>query len=262
MKGDTEIISEKVKAFESNSNESLIADYNKQSKCGITGVRGQALYLMAMGHVFFKRFGESPIYMEENVLGMRGQIKLSGESFEYIDKKKLITNPLKLNQNETFPSHENNLNIQLNSAADQISQVDKSNLLPILIEGTETTPKIRFDASNGIFEINGRSAIHMKSTPSVEEFYNPLLDWLDQYSGNPSEQTIVKVQMEYINTCSNLDLLFIFKKFELLRKQNNQVIIFWHYEEGDEDMLETGQDYESIIRVPFKMVPYKRNKME
>src|SRR5664280_3286922 len=71
MKGDTEIISEKVKAFESNSNDSLIADYNKQSRCGITGVRGQALYLMAMGHVFFKRFGKSPIYMENNVLGMK-----------------------------------------------------------------------------------------------------------------------------------------------------------------------------------------------
>jgi hypothetical protein len=85
IKGDREIITDKVKSFESCNNESLIADYNKQSNLGITGVRGQALYLMAMGHIFFKRFGKSPIYMENNVLGMRGQIKLSGDTFEYIE---------------------------------------------------------------------------------------------------------------------------------------------------------------------------------
>jgi len=85
MEGDSETITGKVKAFDSCSNDSLIAYYNKQSKCGITGVRGQALYLMALGHVFFKRFGKSPIYMENNILGMRGQIKLSGDTFEYVD---------------------------------------------------------------------------------------------------------------------------------------------------------------------------------
>ena len=85
MKGDREIITDKVKMFESCSNDSLIADYNKQSKCGITGVRGQALYLMAMGHVFFKRFGKSPIYMENNILGMKGQIKIAGDTFEYVE---------------------------------------------------------------------------------------------------------------------------------------------------------------------------------
>ena len=26
------------------------------------------------------------------------------------------------------------------------------------------------------------------------------------------------------------------------------------YEEDDEDMLEAGEDYESIIRIPFKMI--------
>jgi hypothetical protein len=85
MKGDKEVITEKVKRFEDNSNESLIDAYNNQSKIGITGVRGQVLYLMALGHIFFKRFGESPIYMENNVLGMKGQIKLSGDTFEYIE---------------------------------------------------------------------------------------------------------------------------------------------------------------------------------
>jgi hypothetical protein len=84
-KSDLEILHERVKTFQSFTNEELITAYNTQAKCGITGVHTQALYLMSMGHVFLKRFGKSPIYMENNVLGMRGQIKLSGDTFEYVE---------------------------------------------------------------------------------------------------------------------------------------------------------------------------------
>ena len=81
--GDTQILAENVKRFETRCKKDLISDYNSQAKCGITGVHAQALYLMAMGHIFFKRFGKSPIYIENNVLGMKGQIKLSGDTFEF-----------------------------------------------------------------------------------------------------------------------------------------------------------------------------------
>ena len=81
--GDMPRLTEIAKGFESSNNESLISDYNRQSRCGITGVHSQALYLMATGHIFFKRFGESPIYMENNLLRIRGQVKLSGDTFEY-----------------------------------------------------------------------------------------------------------------------------------------------------------------------------------
>jgi hypothetical protein len=83
--GDMQTLTENAKKFETRSNEDLISDYNTQSRCGITGVHAQALYLMAMAHIFFKRFGKSPINMEENVLDMRGQIKLTGETYEYIE---------------------------------------------------------------------------------------------------------------------------------------------------------------------------------
>jgi hypothetical protein len=83
--GDQETLKENVKFFEALNNEELITAFNKQSKCGITGVHAQALYLMALGHVFLKRFGTGPIYMENNVLGMKGQIKLINGEFEFIE---------------------------------------------------------------------------------------------------------------------------------------------------------------------------------
>lgn len=117
------------------------------------------------------------------------------------------------------------------------------------IEGTAKTPTVKFDASEGIIEIKGRSI-----PENSIEFYKPLVEWLEGYSGSPLELTQVNVQLEYFNTSSSKCILDVFKKLEAIHKANNEVIINWHYEEDDEDMLEAGEDYESIIRVPFKMI--------
>ena len=62
-------------------------------------------------------------------------------------------------------------------------------------------------------------------------------DWLDQVA-----PIITEVERD------------VFKKLEAIHKAKNEVVINWYYEEDDEDMLEAGEDYESIIRVPFKMI--------
>jgi hypothetical protein len=119
----------------------------------------------------------------------------------------------------------------------------------ITFEGTAKTPTVKFDAGNGIFEIKGRSI-----PENSIEFYKPLVDWLDEYGKGPRELTQVNVQLEYFNTSSSKCILDVFKKLETIHKGKNEVIINWYYEEDDEDMLEAGEDYESIIRVPFKMI--------
>ncbi len=120
---------------------------------------------------------------------------------------------------------------------------------PISIEGTAKTPTVKFDAGTGIMEIKGRSI-----PENSIEFYKPLVDWLDEYSRGPKELTQVNVQLEYFNTSSSKCILDVFKKLEAIQKGKQEVIVNWYYEEDDEDMLEAGEDYESIIRVPFKMI--------
>jgi len=153
----------------------------------------------------------------------------------------------------------NQLEITNRLVAQSAERIEKSNLLrPLIIEGTKSTPSITCDAVQGLIAINGRSTIHMLSTPlNVIEFYKPLLDWLDQYVKKPSKETKVTVQFEHLDTCGLSYFIVIFKKLEPIHKSNNQIVINWHYEEGDEIMLEEGEDFESIIRVPFKMIPYK-----
>ena len=119
----------------------------------------------------------------------------------------------------------------------------------ISIEGTPKTPTVNFDAGTGLIEIKGRSI-----PENSIEFYRPLVEWLEEYSKEPQKLTTVNIQLEYFNTSSSKCILDVFKKLETIKKARNEVVINWYYEEDDEDMLEAGEDYETIIRIPFKMI--------
>ncbi len=119
---------------------------------------------------------------------------------------------------------------------------------PIAIEGTPKTPTVSFNPTAGMIEIKGRSI-----PENSIEFYKPLIDWLEQYLSGPAKLTEVNIQLEYFNTSSSKCILDVFKKLEAIYKSGNEVVINWFYEEDDEDMLEAGEDYQSIIKVPFKM---------
>ena len=118
----------------------------------------------------------------------------------------------------------------------------------ISIQGTAKTPTVEFNPT-GTVVIKGRSI-----PENSIEFYKPLVDWLDSYTENPQGETEVNIQLEYFNTSSSKCILDVFKKLEVIHKGGSNVKINWFYEEDDEDMLEAGEDYQSIIKVPFKMI--------
>lgn len=119
----------------------------------------------------------------------------------------------------------------------------------ISIEGTPKTPTVVFDADQGLLELKGRSI-----PENSIEFYKPIVESLDAYSSSPKDLTNVNIQLEYFNTSSSKCILDLFKKLEMIHKNGKNVVINWHYEEDDEDMLEAGEDYQAIIKVPFKMI--------
>ncbi len=119
----------------------------------------------------------------------------------------------------------------------------------IIREGSAKTPYVSLDGEKGLIEIKGRSI-----PENSVEFYKPLIDWLERYSSNPLENTNVNVQLEYFNTSSSKCILDMLKKLELLFKKGNKIQVNWYYEEDDEDMFEAGEDYQSIITIPFTMI--------
>ncbi|WP_296623497.1 DUF1987 domain-containing protein [Marivirga sp.] len=120
------------------------------------------------------------------------------------------------------------------------------------LEATPKTPKLDFNPDAETFLISGRSI-----PENSIEFYKPLLDWLDKYVQNPLESTTFEIKLEYFNTSSSKCLVEIFRKLEKVNADGKSITIDWYYEEEDEDMEESGEDFKQIIKVPFKMIEIK-----
>ena len=121
--------------------------------------------------------------------------------------------------------------------------------LNVLIEGTGKTPTIIFEPENGLLEIKGRS-IPENST----EFYRPLNEALKKNTSNISTSLTVNFQLEYFNTSSSKCILDILKILASIKNSGADIIVNWYYDEDDEDMLESGENYQEIVNIPFKMV--------
>ena len=119
----------------------------------------------------------------------------------------------------------------------------------LIIEAGTKTPDVVF-RTNGEIEIGGRSI-----PENAVEFYKPLYAWLDEYAKSAPPEVKVNIRLEYFNTSSSKCLLDVFKKAEIISRDNNsKVEVNWYYEEEDEDMLEAGEDYDIIISIPFNFI--------
>lgn len=121
----------------------------------------------------------------------------------------------------------------------------------INIKGNNVKPTINCDAVKGLIEIKGKSTIANPLT----EIYNSVFDWLEKYQENYQPETVVNIQLEYFNTSSSKCLLDIFKMLQTIHLENEDanVTINWYYEKDDEDMLEAGQDYQDMVKMPFRI---------
>ncbi|MDX9769951.1 MAG: DUF1987 domain-containing protein [Tenuifilaceae bacterium] len=121
----------------------------------------------------------------------------------------------------------------------------------IKILGTDDTPTVILDADNDIFEISGRSL-----PEDVTAFYDPILNWLDEYASSPNAKTVFTFKLVYFNTASSKLLLDILMKLEEMHEDGKDVLVKWYYPEDDEDMQEAGEEYADIVDVPFEQVSY------
>ena len=121
---------------------------------------------------------------------------------------------------------------------------------PFLIEATKDTPRVHFDPSNGIFSVTERSL-----PENAIEFYEEILQWLEEYIKDPISETIFEFKLEYFNTASSKQIIKIILILEKLAVNSN-VKIKWFHRSIDEDMESLGQRYARLIKVPFELFEY------
>jgi hypothetical protein len=118
----------------------------------------------------------------------------------------------------------------------------------LLIESTKKTPEVSFH-TDGRLRISGRSIPEDASL-----FYEQIYEWVYYFCQTPPDLTTLDVQLEYFNSGSSKSLLHVLRALVDVTKQNSKLTVNWYYEEGDDDILERGEYYESILEVKFNFI--------
>jgi hypothetical protein len=125
----------------------------------------------------------------------------------------------------------------------------------ILIEGSHTNffvPTVDFNAEIGICTLSGESFLE-----DTIEFYDPLVQWLEEYTTQVKNPVTFEIKLTYFNTSTSrsiLDLLNVLKDYE---ETGGQVTVNWHYDEDDIDMEEDIEDYMLDTGLEINMIPFK-----
>ena len=128
-----------------------------------------------------------------------------------------------------------------------MSWVVPNKIFRMRIEATKDTPFVHLE--NGFIELHGRSIAE-----DPKSFYQPVYDWVDQYVDQPADATRIVLNFEYINTASTKWVYNILKIFGDRFSTEKDIHISWYYERGDDDMLELGKIFETLVKRPFKYI--------
>lgn len=130
--------------------------------------------------------------------------------------------------------------------------ISKSSQMDALdIRATNDTPKVLLDKENDIFEISGRSL-----PEDVVSFYQPVVDWLEEYKTQALGFTEFVFKYIYFNTATSKLIQDILYKLEELHESGKEVQVLWYYEEDDEDIQDLGEEFAENIDVPFEIIPF------
>lgn len=119
------------------------------------------------------------------------------------------------------------------------------------LQPTKNTPEVILNPE-GIIRIKGRS-IH----ENVIDVFTPVDEWVTQYIRNPAELTCVDMNLEYFNSASAKVFIQLLQKITYVTLKHKKFKFNWYYEEGDDDILERGEYFASILDVPFNFIKLK-----
>ena len=107
----------------------------------------------------------------------------------------------------------------------------------LFIQGTDSLPAISFYAG-GELKISGRAL-----PEDAFRFFAPLFEWAAEIS---AETINLEINLDYFNTSVSKQLLDFFKIIEK-NPVAKTINLKWMYEDGDEEMLESGEIYQDLL---------------
>ncbi len=112
----------------------------------------------------------------------------------------------------------------------------------IELQKTPHTPYVYCDAEQGVIKIIGRSL-----PEDSNQFYSPILEWLNSFEETASPSLDVKLYLDYFNTSSAKSLFSIMTSLNEMLLKGKNIVINWHYDSDDDDMKDLGQEHADLF---------------
>ncbi|MFT4737535.1 MAG: hypothetical protein ACI8QD_000146 [Cyclobacteriaceae bacterium] len=116
------------------------------------------------------------------------------------------------------------------------------------IAPTRISPEVVINAKDKIFLMKGRS-----SPENAVMFYDQIKSGIKNYF-QKEQKLSVHFMFEYFNTSSSKSIFEVIKLLKKFQGIGKEITFFWVYEEGDDDMLETGEDYADLLDVEMTLL--------
>ena len=121
------------------------------------------------------------------------------------------------------------------------------------IQATPRTPKMSFDAEQGLFFLEGESY-----PEDTKKFYDEPLShvysFLQEKHAHPCKFVF---QLKYFNSSSAKVLMDLFMAIEEAAQAGNDMSVEWHYAEDDDNMQELGEEFsEELNEAKFALITF------
>ncbi len=117
-----------------------------------------------------------------------------------------------------------------------------------IIESSRKTPFVSLDPV-GLIKIEGRSIPEDASL-----FFDDIVLWIEEYIKLPRNKSTIEIALEYLNSGTSKYILQLLKLLKDHSNPNHELEVKWFYEEGDDDILERGEYYASILDIEINYI--------
>lgn len=122
---------------------------------------------------------------------------------------------------------------------------------PVNIEGSTDSPKILLDIEKKLFLIEGSSY-----PEDAYIIYESILDWLKAKDVPYNGQLNCDFRFNVLSSASRKMVYEILLELEKAHEEQGDIVVNWHYETYDEDMMEVGEDFAEVLNLPFNLLPF------
>lgn len=112
---------------------------------------------------------------------------------------------------------------------------------------SNNTPHIILDIDSNVILIEGKSF-----PEDSKEFYRPVIEWMDELKTTPPKQVEICFNLFYLSSSSIISIKQFLMKVVELNNAGAQITILWSYDEDDDDIKKTGEDYQKLTKLDFE----------